>query len=158
MWKSSRKGLTMPLSQISAINVTMHLLRQAIWEPIWKRTVEKSQTNATSVTLHPLMQALCGGIWKYTVEKSLTNAISATLHPHRQAMWGHIWKYMLVESKKSATSVSVSQAGNLKTHGREKPNKSVNIPNYKYIKYTKKMLISIWFFFLLSKHSVTESE
>ena len=38
------------ISQINATSATLHLLIKAIWEHIWKRTVEKSQTNATTVT------------------------------------------------------------------------------------------------------------
>ena len=41
-------------SKTNATNVTLPLLRQAIWGHIWKRTVEKSQINAANVTL-PLL-------------------------------------------------------------------------------------------------------
>ena len=55
----------MEKSQTNATNVTMHLLKQAIWGNIWKRTLEsnkcKSRTNATNVTMHLL--------WKCTVVK-----------------------------------------------------------------------------------------
>ena len=49
-------------AQTIATNVTLNLLKQAIWGNIWKRTVEKSQIDATNVTLHPLIQALLGHI------------------------------------------------------------------------------------------------
>ena len=60
MWKSWRK------SQINATNATLHLLRQAIWGYIWKRTVEKSQTNAASASLPALTQVLWRDIWRGT--------------------------------------------------------------------------------------------
>ena len=79
-------------SQTNANNVTMLLLRQAIWGHIWKRTVEKSQTNATNVTMPLPLQAILGDIWKHTLEKSQTYATNVTMHPIRQAIWGDIWK------------------------------------------------------------------
>ena len=39
-----------------ASNATMHLFWQAIWEDIWKLTLEKSPTNATNVTMHLFWQ------------------------------------------------------------------------------------------------------
>ena len=98
---------TVEKSQTNATNVTLPLLRQAIWGDIWKHTVEKSQTNATNVTLHPLMQALWGHIWKRTVEKSQTNATNVTLHPLRQAIWGHIWKHTVEKSQTNAINVTL---------------------------------------------------
>ena len=61
--------ITLPKSQTSVTNATIHPIGQAIWGHIWRHTVEKSQTNATSVIMHPLIQALWGHIWKRTVEK-----------------------------------------------------------------------------------------
>ena len=46
----------------------MPLLRQAIWEDIWKHTEGKSETNAASVTLPALPQVLWGDIWRGTVQ------------------------------------------------------------------------------------------
>ena len=40
----------------------------SIWGHIWKRTVKKSQTNATNVTMLLLGQAIWESIWKCTVE------------------------------------------------------------------------------------------
>ena len=81
----------------------MPLLRQAIWEHIWKCTVEKSQTNATNATLHPLRQAIWGHIWKPTEAKSYTNAPSVTMQ--------------------YASSRSDVLRTHLKTHSGEKSNK-----------------------------------
>ena len=69
----------------------MLLRMQAIWEVIWKPTVEKSQTNATNVTMHPHIQALWGDIWKRTLVKSQTDAASVTLPALTQVLWGDIW-------------------------------------------------------------------
>ena len=41
--------------QIDAADVNMPSLRQAIWEDIWKRTLEKSQTIADNATLYHLV-------------------------------------------------------------------------------------------------------
>ena len=64
MWKSWRKILTMSCrdkkSHINATSATLHLLIQAVWGDIWKRTVEKSRTTATNVTL-PLIGHTCWG-------------------------------------------------------------------------------------------------
>ena len=85
----------------------MPVLRQAIWENIWKRTVEKSPTNATNAILHPPMCKVWRLIWKHTVEKSQTNATNVTLHPLRQAIWGDIWKHTVEKSQTSATNVTL---------------------------------------------------
>ena len=53
--------------------------------------MEKSQTNATNVTMHLLRQAIWGHIWKHTVEKNQVNATNVTLPLLRQSIWGHIW-------------------------------------------------------------------
>ena len=47
--------------KVKQMHVILHLFRQAIWDRIWKLTVERSQTNAFDVTLHLLRPA----IWKY---------------------------------------------------------------------------------------------
>ena len=61
-----------------------------VWQmQIWI-FLEERLTNATNVTLHLLRQAIWGHIWNYTVGKSQTNVTSVTLHPHWQAIWGYI--------------------------------------------------------------------
>ena len=54
----------------NAINATLPVLIQDIWENIWNHTVEKSQINATNVTLSLFGQTIWGDISKHTVEKS----------------------------------------------------------------------------------------
>ena len=56
------------MKQTNVTNVTLPLLRQAIWGGIWKRTVGKSKTHVINATLLPLIQVLWGSILKYTVE------------------------------------------------------------------------------------------
>ena len=81
------------IAKRNAACVTLPALIQALWENIWKHTVEKSQTNATSVIMHLFRQAIWGNIWKPTVEKSQTNATNVILHPLMQVLWGHILKH-----------------------------------------------------------------
>ena len=49
---NEKKKLEITLSQKNAINVTLHLLVQAISGDIWKHKEEKSQTNTTNKTMH----------------------------------------------------------------------------------------------------------
>ena len=114
----------------------MHLLGQAIWTYIWKRTEETSPTNANNSNLPALIQVLWGNIWKDTVEKNPTNAILCvlsckqfeetfeitqwrkvkqmqtlqcivTMHPLKQAIWGHIWKHTLETNRTNATNATM---------------------------------------------------
>ena len=77
-------------SQTNVTNVTMPLLKKAIWGHIWKRTVVKSWTNAINVTMHLPGQTFWGHIWKRTMKKSQTNATDVILHPLMQVIWGYI--------------------------------------------------------------------
>ena len=45
-------------SHTNAISVVINLFELTFWEDIFKHTVGRSKTNATNVTLHPLRQAL----------------------------------------------------------------------------------------------------
>ena len=75
----------------NATNVTMHPLRQAIWEHIWQHTVEKSQTSAVNVNFDPLLQTLWRPISKYTVEKSLNKCNQCDfVSPHEG---GNLWRH-----------------------------------------------------------------
>ena len=90
----------MEKSQSNSASVTMHLLMQAIWGNIWKRTVEKRRTNATSVTLPFLRQAIWGDIWKHTVEKGQTSATNVTLPALSKVLWGDIWRGTVKKGEK----------------------------------------------------------
>ena len=83
---------TVEKSQTNATNVTMPLLRQTIWDNISKRTADESQINATNVIMLLLGQAIWGNIWRHIVEKSPTNATNVTMPLLRQLIWGDIWK------------------------------------------------------------------
>ena len=71
---------------------------------IWKRTAEKSQTNAINVTMYLLRQAVWGDIWKCTVEKSQTNATNVTLPLFGQTFWRHIWERTVEKSQINVTN------------------------------------------------------
>ena len=67
-------------SRTNAINVTLHPhIRQVIWEPLRKHTLERSQTNVINAILPLLMQKFWENIWKRTVEKSQTNVINVIM-------------------------------------------------------------------------------
>ena len=85
----------------------LHPLGQAVWEHIWKHTVEKNQTNATNATLLLFRQAIWEGIWKHTVGKSQINATNATMHLLMQARWEYIWKCTVEKSQRNATNVTL---------------------------------------------------
>ena len=79
-------------NQTNATNVTMHPLRQDIWEHIWQHTVEKSQTSAVNVNFDPVLQTLWRPISKYTVEKSQTNATNVILYRFVREFW--VWRVL----------------------------------------------------------------
>ena len=50
-------------SHWNATNATMHLFWQAMWEDIWKLTLEKNRSYATNATSHMFTQTIWENIW-----------------------------------------------------------------------------------------------
>ena len=71
----------------SAISVNMHLLTRAIWEGIWRYTIEKHPITATSVNMPLINQVILKGICWPTVKSSPTNVNYVIMKHTRQAVW-----------------------------------------------------------------------
>ena len=75
-------------------------------------------------------KAISGDILKATVEKSQTNVASVTMNHLRKAIWGDIWKRTVEKSQNKFNQCDYASADasnlkqHLKTHSREKSNKS----------------------------------
>ena len=97
----------------TAVNVTMlPLRRQAIWEHIWKHTVEKSQMNATNG--QPKMMHRSSSRTGHLSTRLITHSEEKPekcnqcyLYSIRQAIWGDIFKDSVEKSQTNVTSVII---------------------------------------------------
>ena len=110
IWENIWK-FTLEKNHTNATIATMHLFGQLPWKTTRKLTLVKNHTNATNATIHLFRLAIWGHIWKLTLEKNHTNGTNATIHLVRQAIWGHIWKFTLGKSQTNATNATMHLFG-----------------------------------------------